>query len=281
MTQPFISIVIANFNYGRFLEEAIMSVLEQSCQDFELIIVDGGSTDNSVSVIKKYEDKLAWWCSEKDRGQSHAFNKGFAQAKGRFLTWLNADDVMFPGALSRVQAAINRYPEAEWFAAGGFWLDMDMRVIKCSRAQAFSSYRAQHGNLSVYGPSSFFTKRLWELAGHVDTDFHYMMDTELWNRFYFNEGVKYRVVDGYCWGLRLHPDAKMSGHNFASSPLFDLSHPAWKQRQTEATLLVERYRHKKMPIWGRAVSVRILTYLWSRYDSFRFAGKCYRSLHLR
>lgn len=277
--QTLFSIIIANYNYGRFLEEAITSILGQSCQVFELIIVDGGSTDNSVNVIKKYEDKLAWWCSERDKGQSEAFNKGFLHAKGRFLTWLNADDVMFPGALSKVKDVIDHHPEAEWLAGGCFWLDPDMRVIKCSRARPFSVYRAQHGNLSVWGPSSFFAKQLWERTGRVDVDFHYMMDTELWNRFYFKAGVKYQVVDGYCWGLRLHPDAKMSGHNFASSPLSDLNHPAWNQRQKEATQLHERYGHKKMSALGRFMSANQLAYILSRYDSFRLSGKGYRALN--
>ena len=88
--QPLLSIVIANYNYGRFLEEAIQSVLMQDAGDLaELIICDAESTDNSVEVIKKYEKHITWWCSEKDGGQSAAFNKGFSHARGKFLTWLN------------------------------------------------------------------------------------------------------------------------------------------------------------------------------------------------
>ena len=97
---PFFSIVIVNYNYGRFLEAAILSILNQSCVDYELIVVDGGSTDNSVDIIRKYKNSISWWCSEKDNGQSHAFNKGFAHANGRFLTWLNADDLLMPGTLA-------------------------------------------------------------------------------------------------------------------------------------------------------------------------------------
>ena len=114
MNSPLLSIVIANYNYGRFLEEAIQSVLSQSCDDYELIIVDGGSTDNSVEIIKKYEDKIAWWVSEKDNGQSDAFNKGFAQAKGKFGCWLNADDILMPNAIRAVVEYIKKHPKAEW-----------------------------------------------------------------------------------------------------------------------------------------------------------------------
>ena len=109
---PLLSIVIANYNYGRFLEEAIQSVITQEGFDqCELIVVDGGSTDNSVEVIKKYSDKISWWCSEPDGGQSSAFNKGFRRASGRFLTWLNADDIFLPGALSAIMYEIRQHPE--------------------------------------------------------------------------------------------------------------------------------------------------------------------------
>ena len=113
---PIISIVIANYNFGRFLADAIESVLAQDMgDDVELIICDGGSTDNSIEVIKKYEDKIAWWVSENDGGQSAAFNKGFAHAHGRFLTWLNADDILTRGALRAIANEIHKNPSCEWF----------------------------------------------------------------------------------------------------------------------------------------------------------------------
>lgn len=242
---PLISIVIANYNYGRFLEDAIQSVIAQDMgDDIELIICDGGSTDNSVEIIKKYAAGLppntsreefelqtsnsklqtsnsqlqtlnskliAWWCSEKDGGQSAAFNKGFSHARGRFLTWLNADDILTHGALKSIARAIRRHPACEWFIGSCVWTDAELRIRRCFCAHRFSDLRANNGMLSVGGPSSFFTKRLLDGAGGIDETLHYKMDTDLWNRFYRNCGARYRRVRHNIFAYRQHEASKMSG----------------------------------------------------------------------
>jgi glycosyltransferase involved in cell wall biosynthesis len=275
MTELSFSIVIANYNYGRYLEEAILSVLNQSCQDFELIIVDGGSTDNSIDVLKKYDSRIAWWCSEKDRGQSNAFNKGFAQARGRILTWLNADDIMFPTALEQVKekAMGSHSPEKVWIVGGCFWLTPELRVIRCSRARPFSKAMAHWNAIPVWGPSSFFSKKLFENAGGVDEDFHYTMDTELWLRFKKEQGARYVPVSCYCWGLRFHPDAKMSGHTFADSPRANPGHPSWKQKVKEADLVNQKYGKRRIPTLLRyAVAALSPASLQSHLDTWRVKG---------
>jgi glycosyltransferase involved in cell wall biosynthesis len=111
-TYPKISIVTPSFNQGRFIEKTILSVIEQDYPNLEYIIIDGGSTDESVEVIKKYDQHLAYWVSEPDRGQSHAINKGFERATGEIFGWLNSDDWYHPGALKAVAEAFAANPEA-------------------------------------------------------------------------------------------------------------------------------------------------------------------------
>lgn len=287
--QPLLSIVIANYNYGRFLEKAIQSVLSQSCNDYELIIVDGESTDNSVEIIKKYEDKIAWWVSEKDKGQSDAFNKGFSHAKGKYLTWLNADDVMLPGVIEKLKYAADKYLKCEWFVGGVLWLDPEMKVINCGRGRPFSEIRYREGNVSVWGPSSFFTKRLLDAVGGVDERFHYTMDTDLWLRFACKENARYLPFCNYAWGLRLHPDAKMSGHNFTEDGKLDAEHSEKEKMakskhmqkiQQEIVWRNEYFKPKKSTFLSRLISASWFQVFGAKCDLLRWKGKNYKGCSL-
>ena len=248
------SIVIANYNYGRFLEDAIQSVLSQSCQDFELIIVDGGSTDNSLEIIRKHangippntciansqqtQSKVSWWVSEKDKGQSEAFNKGFAHARGCFLTWLNADDILMPGALESIAEQIKMHPQCEWFIGSSLWTNEHLQVLKCFCAHRFSMLRARWGEVSVGGPSSFFSKRLLDAVGGVDEGLHYTMDTDLWYRFYRMMGARYVRTRHVVFAYRQHEASKMSG---ADACLTKRSVENRRRAGKERKLLIVRY----------------------------------------
>lgn len=305
---PLLSIIVANYNYGRYLPQAIESVARQSCMDFELIVVDGGSTDNSVEVIEKYanglppnislndwrrqspnhvnsqehNDIITWWCSEKDGGQSNAFNKGFSHAKGRFLTWLNADDVMLPGVIEKFKKSLAMHPECEWFVGGVLWLDPEMRVVNCGRGRRFSEMRYQSGFVNGYGPSTFFSKRLYDIAGGVDERFHLMMDSELWLRF-AKLGFRYRPCCNYAWGLRLHPGAKMSNHNFDQKGNLDLGMSVesaemaiHKQRVARETqMMLCGFHVKRLTRFRRLLSVAWIQVTLARFDLFRWKGRLY------
>ena len=110
-----LSIVVPSYNQGKYLEEALLSVISQHRNDVELIVMDGGSTDNSVEIIKKYRNNIAYWQSKKDKGQSDAINEGFRIAKGEYVTWRNSDDILVNGALDLIIATIDRNPHIKWF----------------------------------------------------------------------------------------------------------------------------------------------------------------------
>ena len=294
MMRPLLSIVVASYNYGRFLAEAIESVLAQSCQEFELIICDGGSTDNSVEVIKHYarglpantalvsdtssSSRIAWWCSEKDDGQSNAFNKGFSHATGRFLTWLNADDVLLPGTVERLKSAANKFEKCDWFVGGCLWLDPDMKVMRCVRACPFSEARCRCGMVSSWGPSSFFSKEMLDSVGGVDERFHYMMDSDLWLKF-AAAGYRYRDMSGYAYGLRLHPDAKMSGHNFAGSSQQDPNHLKWQQLRKEEHLMRQGKEFTPFTPFTRLLTMKWKSRIVGALDQVRMKGRHYARIN--
>ena len=211
MKAPLISIVIANYNYGHFIEDAIRSVIMQDGFDeCELIVVDGGSSDNSVEVIKKYADKIAWWVSEKDKGQSDAFNKGFAKARGRFGCWLNADDLLLPGTLDAVLKTVEVNPQVEWITGGSVFFKADLKVWRaCSGTCVTRSMLKWVDSTVVGGPSSFFSIARLRSVGGFDTNLHYTMDCALWNLF-LGIGMMITHVNRYFWGFRIHSMSKTS-----------------------------------------------------------------------
>ena len=278
---PLVSIVIANYNYGRFLAEAIESVLAQSCPDYELIICDGGSTDNSLDVIRKYAPRLAWWCSEPDKGQSDAFNKGFAHATGKFLTWLNADDVMLPGVVAALKTAADKHPDCEWFAGGSLWCDAEMRVVKCNVVRPFSEMRARAGIVNVCGPSSFFTKRLLDAVGGVDVRLSETMDMKLWFQFRHVCGARYRPFIDFAWGVRLHAASKTGGVTVVDGRV-DLARLArnWETAsfRREFALRVGDVPVVPLTMWRRALSVHVPSALRGSWLTWRFRGRSYRDM---
>lgn len=207
---PLISVVIVNYNYGRFLEQAIRSVVDQDgFDDAELIVVDGGSTDDSVDIIRSFEDRLSWWVSEKDGGQSDAFNKGFAHAYGKFGCWLNADDIMLSGTLSAVRDCAVRHPEIRWMTGGTVLFDAEGAVFKISRLLGNLASRLLRIPcwMQIAAPSTFFDMQLLRAAGGFDKDLRYVMDIDLWMNFE-RQGSRLYHIGRYCWGFRAHEQSK-------------------------------------------------------------------------
>jgi glycosyltransferase involved in cell wall biosynthesis len=179
LSRPLVSVVVSSFEQGRFLEEALRSVLDQEYEPLEVLVVDGGSTDESVAVIGRFEDRLAWWTSEPDRGQAHALNKGFARARGDILGWLASDDALLPGAIGRVVDELERDPEALLVYGEALFVDEAGEAIFALLPRPFDVERMVRACANhVVQPGSLFRRRAWEQAGPLNEDGHYLFDFE-------------------------------------------------------------------------------------------------------
>ena len=182
-SRPLVSLVTPSYNQVDFLEATIRSVLAQDYAPIEYILIDGGSTDGSVEVIRRYTDRLAWWVSEPDRGQAHAINKGLQRAKGSILGWLNSDDTLLPGAVRRVVAAMPDHPAV----VHGSVLLVDeggepiVRPKLGKRRRPFNLQNVVDDGL-VNQPGAFWNRGAMEQAGLLDEGLKYVIDYELWVR---------------------------------------------------------------------------------------------------
>lgn len=210
MEYPKFTVVTPTYNQGQFIEKTIDSVLSQGYPNLEFIIIDGGSKDNTVEIIKKYEHHLAYWVSEPDRGQSHAINKGMAKATGDYLTWLNSDDWYLPGALHHMNKLFAAHPEAGMVVGEGRIVDQTGKeVLYISPTQEItleSLYRWLLGG-NFLQPSSAYTRSAWVAAGQIDEGIHIALDLDLWLRM-AKAGVKFVTTDALLSEALSHPQAK-------------------------------------------------------------------------
>jgi len=207
---PRISIVTPSFNQGRFIEETIRSILLQGYPALEYMVIDGGSTDESVAIIRKYEPWLTHWVSEKDRGQSEAINKGMKMATGDIVAWLNSDDVYVPGALHQVAAAYTRNPAAVLWVGTTRAIDLEYReVYRLAPRWGTQRELADWGAAAIVPqPSAFYGAAAFRRAGGVNEVLYYAMDVDLVVRLAALGGCE--IIDAMLANFRVYPEAKTS-----------------------------------------------------------------------
>ena len=184
MDQPLISIVTPSYNQAQFLGETLKSVADQDYPRVEHIVIDGGSSDGSVDLIRAHAGHLRHWVSEPDRGQSHAINKGFALATGEVLTWLNSDDTFLPGALATVAGVFAARPDIDFVYGDFVYTDADGRPLRRRHLFKTMSYETLLYHDYLGQPAVFFRRSLLDKVGVVDEQLHYCMDWDLFLRMW-------------------------------------------------------------------------------------------------
>lgn len=204
---PKISLVTPVFNSARYLEATIRSVLNQQYPNLEYIIVDGGSTDGSVQIIRKYEPQLHAWVSEPDRGMYDAINKGFGRSSGELMGWISATDLLHAGSLFVVGGVFRQFPEVEWITGRPTGFSDDGMAVEVLKLRQWSRMPFLAGaNRYIQQESTFWRRSLWERAGgRVDDSRRSASDFELWVRFF--RYAKLYPVDALIGGFRSHPDS--------------------------------------------------------------------------
>jgi glycosyltransferase involved in cell wall biosynthesis len=206
MTFPLVTIVTPSFNQGRFIRATIESVLSQDYPNLEYIIMDGGSTDETSAIVAEYGNRLQW-ISEKDRGQSHAINKGFRMAKGDIVSWLNSDDIILPGAVASAVNAFIRNPQLGAVYGEGYQIDIDGR-IKCRfpATEPFNLWKLVYLCDYVLQQTAYFGRGVFEEIGYIDENLHWGMDWDILIRIGKRFPMEY--VPEYLGSLREYPTAK-------------------------------------------------------------------------
>lgn len=252
MKRPFFSCVMPVKGPRPYMDEALESLKSQGMGDeLEVIVQDGDA--------------------EPDAGQSDALNKGFAKAQGEWLFWLNADDVLLPGALKKVQQFIihnTQNATLNWIAGNTVYMDENGRVRDVRRDAKWRPWFGRHLSVWTGGPSSFFKRESWERHGGFDTSLKYVMDIDLWTRW-VRVGERFVGLNDYLWGFRMHPgSATMGGAN-------DAAHNA------EKILLLDRYGLSHQWFWrnlSRTASVIDGCWFNRKRDSKLFYGKHWQNV---
>lgn len=204
-----ISIVTPSYNQGAYIEETILSVIKQEYPFVEYMIIDGGSSDNSIEIIKKYENHLTYWVSEKDKGQSDAINKGFKKATGDIVCWLNSDDILLPDTLNKVAKYFKNNSNVDLLNGHLLRIDESSKIIRSHFMIKQKDWYAKQGIYYITQPSMFWRSKVLKEVGTLREDFHAAMDREFLIRV-FKNGSRIGHLNKILAGFRMHGASKSS-----------------------------------------------------------------------
>ncbi len=202
---PVVTIITPSYNQGRFIRATIESILAQDYPNIEYLVVDGGSTDHTISILREFGERVRW-ISERDRGQTHAINKGLAMTVGEIITWVNSDDVLEPGAISAAVAAFQEDPRTALVYGNARELNAEGQHIRDNYPPAPNVWELVHGWDYIIQPASFFRRNKMEEVGGLDEELHWAMDYDLFMRLALNYPIK--RVDAFLASYRFYDECK-------------------------------------------------------------------------
>jgi len=215
---PKISIIVPSYNQGLYLKETLFSIINQNYNNYEIIIIDGGSTDSTLDVINEFSSHIAYWVSEKDRGQTHALNKGYAVATGTIIGWQNSDDLYEPGAFLEAANGFINNKDIDLIYGNYRLINKDSEVVRNYYAINFDIYTKLYENTIVYNQALFWKKRLSDkmiisdLSGPFNESINFVMDADFIFRAYIG-GAKFFRINKFLGSFRMHPENKTSTMN--------------------------------------------------------------------
>jgi len=213
--QPLVTVITPSFNQGKYIRATIESVLEQDYPQIEYIVIDGGSTDSTVNVLKSCHDPRLVWISEPDRGQTDALNKGLRRARGAYLTYLNSDDLLLPRAISTSVDAFERDATIDLIYGDCQFIDTEGAPILTARAAPFDLTHIVTGKLAILQPGTVWRRRVFEKLGFFWDELHYCMDIDYWIRAGAAD-CRFSYLPGARSAFRLHQTSK----SVSQAPLF-------------------------------------------------------------
>lgn len=240
---PGLSIVIPIFNAGNFLEKTLRSLLCNDLTGVELILMDGGSTDDTAAIVSWYKDMFSHTVMEKDKGQSDAINKGFKRATQKILYWLNGDDIILPNALTVVRRAFRDNPDRDVVVGNAYMTEIDFKPIRhfqFSTEKVSFDYLLDYAANHLVQPSVFFSRKAWDAAGPCKIDMHYAMDADLFLGMAARYPFLHIPVD-IAYSV-YHEDCKTRGkraESITELALVQASHGGMKEARATLDLLVD------------------------------------------
>lgn len=203
---PSISIVTCSFRQGAFIDATMRSVFNQNYPHLEYLVVDGGSTDGTVDVIRRYESRLAYWVSEPDAGQTDALIKGFKRSTGDIQGWLCSDDLLMPQALQAVGTFFSEHPEVDFLFGDALWIDAKGKLIRSKKEMGWNKFVYLFDHNYLAQPSCFWRRSLYERVGGLDAKWNLAMDSDLWLKF--ARHTRPRHLARYLSCMRFYPEQK-------------------------------------------------------------------------